>query len=118
MKQSVHFRGPLRRSYTEYCIECYRFFLSCSVLLINCPCRVTNTKCKPNIILSFLVNCCGDIDLQCCNYCPLLSDFHTNCRNVFNYINVRIAKYTKLKVDELKVSWDDGTCKLIRKEHH
>jgi hypothetical protein len=36
---------------------------------------------------------------------------------VFNHINVKIAKYTKLKVDELKVSWDDGTCKVINKEH-
>ena len=37
---------------------------------------------------------------------------------VFNHINVTIAAYTKLKVDELKVSWDDGACKVIHKEHH
>jgi hypothetical protein len=64
------------------------------------------------------MNCCGDIDLQCCNYCPLLSDLHPSFKKVFNYIDVMIAKYTKLKENELKVSWDDGTCKLIHKERH
>ena len=44
-------------------------------------------------------------------YCP-------NFMKVFNHINVTIAAYTKLKVDELKVSWDDGACKVIHKEHH
>ena len=37
---------------------------------------------------------------------------------VFNYINVRIEKYTKLKVDGVKVNWDDNTYKLIHKECH
>ena len=60
----------------------------------------------------------GNIDLQCCNYCHLLSDYHPNFMKVFDYIKITIAKYTILKVDELKVSWNDNTCTLIHKKHH
>lgn len=32
-----------------------KFDSSCSIFTVNCPCNVTDTKCKPDIVLSFLV---------------------------------------------------------------
>ena len=52
------------------------------IVLLNTNCKpwysFTNTKCKPNIIRhsAFLVSFFwGNIDLKCCNYYHLLSDF-------------------------------------------
>ena len=39
------------RNYIKYCIKCHQFYLSCSILIVNPPCSVTNTKCKPDIYL-------------------------------------------------------------------
>ena len=44
---TVHFGST---HYTNHRIECHRSYLSCSILIVNCPCSVTGTKCKPNII--------------------------------------------------------------------
>ena len=55
-------------------------YLSCSTLILNRPCSVTNTKCKTWLYLSFLVKePFGQIIiLQCCNYCHLISDISSN----------------------------------------
>jgi hypothetical protein len=39
-----------------------------------------------------------------------------NCHDKFSLQNCLDAKHAKLKVDELKVSLDDNTCKLIHKK--
>ena len=35
--------------------KCHQVYLSCLVLLVNRPCSVTNTKCRPTIICHFLL---------------------------------------------------------------
>lgn len=45
--------------YTKYCTWCHQICLSCSILVVNCPCSATNTKCESNIYLSFLVRKVG-----------------------------------------------------------
>ena len=35
--------------YTKYCIWCHPFYLLCSMLIVNCPCNVINTKCNPKV---------------------------------------------------------------------
>ena len=49
--------------YTKYCIWCHLFYLSCSILTVNRPRSVTDTKCKPNILChsSFKKN--GDLQI-------------------------------------------------------
>ena len=36
--------------YTKCCIRCHQFYLPCFVVIVDCPCSVTNTKCKPKIM--------------------------------------------------------------------
>ena len=36
------FRFSLHDNYTKHCIQGHRFYLSCSILIVNCPCNVTN----------------------------------------------------------------------------
>ena len=32
----------------KYCIQCHQFYLSCSILIVNQSCSVTDTICKPD----------------------------------------------------------------------
>ena len=102
-----------------YLVSPTLFYLSCSILIRNCPRSVTNTKC--NLTL-FVIPCkrkLGDIDLQYCNYCHLLSEFSSKFQSsmlVIHYINVWMQSIPE--VDELKVKWDDNIRKLIHKKRH
>ena len=39
----------------RYCIYCHQFYMSYSILIVNHPCSVTNTRCKPNTICHSLL---------------------------------------------------------------
>ena len=43
-------------------ISCSCFYLSCSILIVNHPCSVTNGECKPNIICLPLVKKRANVD--------------------------------------------------------
>ena len=67
--------------YAKCCIQCHQFCLSCSLLIVNRLCEVSPAlKCKPNVIChsSLKQEELGVINLQCCNYGHLLSDFSAN----------------------------------------
>ena len=49
--------------------------MSCSILIVNNPCNVTNTKCKPCIICHSLWKTLSFIGLQCYNYYHFVSEF-------------------------------------------
>jgi hypothetical protein len=91
-----------------------------SILFVNCPYSVTNTKCEPNIICHSLKKNLGIIDLQCCNYCHLHNNFPSKfilsmticqCKNVLDVENIKLC-FNNWHSDELKVSWDDSYCKV------
>ena len=69
-----------------------RFYLSCSILIVNHPCSVT-TKCTPNITCHVKKKTLGIIGLQYVNYCHLLSDLSSKCQSfviIFHYKIVRM----------------------------
>ena len=79
--------------YTKYCIECHQFYLSCSILIVNCPCGVTNTKCKPNIICHSLYKNSGITDFNVAITNHLLNDFSSKFQcsmTIFHCINARM----------------------------
>ena len=81
----------LNMNHTKYCIECHQFYMSRPVLIVNHLCGVNNTKCKPNTICHCLQKILGIINLQCCNYCHLLSDSTYKVQlsmTIFHYRNV------------------------------
>ena len=57
-------------------------FFFFSILIVNHPCSVTNTKCKPDISLSFLVKHLATVDFQCCNYSHWLSDWSSKFKTL------------------------------------
>ena len=76
---------------------------------------VTNTKCEPNIILSFSVNFWGityihNVMISITKTKQFFIQFES-FMTIFHYRNVRMQ--ITPKVDELKGSWDDSICKLI-----
>ena len=106
------------RSSSRYSIV----YLSCSILILNRPCSVTNTNRNLTI---FVIPCM--IDLQCCNYCHLLSYLLSKIwafMTVLHYKNVRMQKSPNKKLGELKVilkSWivcnHEGRCLSIATIH-
>ena len=97
---------PYCVDYTKYyCLVRQQFYLSCSILNVNHPCRVANTKCNST---SFVILCnlfLGITLLLCCNYYHLLyvlSSKFQSSMTIFYYISVLMQNTPK--VDELKVS--------------
>ena len=71
------------------CNEGHQFYLSWLMLNVNRPCSATDTKCEPNI----LCHPCKKvriIDLQCYNYCHLLSDISS--KFLINHDNILAQK--------------------------
>ena len=105
--------------YTKYCIICHQSYLSCSILTVDRPCSVTNTKWKPNIICHSLWMNLGTIDLQCYKNCHLLRKLSTKIQSsmtIFHYRNVRMHN-TPNCVAIIGI-WMNITCKLIHKKCH
>ena len=84
-----------------------------------------------NVNLTLFVIPCkkqlGIIDLQCCNYCHLLSDFSSKFQSsmtiIFHCKIVRMQNIPNFvsiigNLDELKVSWDDSIVNLFMKKCH
>ena len=44
---------------TKYCNQCHQFNFLCSIAIVNGPCSVTNTKCKPNTTCHSLLDNLG-----------------------------------------------------------
>ena len=69
------------------------------------------TKFKPNMFCHSLQKNLGIEDVQCSDYCHLLSKFPSKSQHPSQCFITRCydAVYTKVKVDELKSKWDDFT---------
>ena len=78
-------------------IECHQFYVSFSIIIVNCPCSVTNTTC--NLTL-FVIHCknMGIIDLLCYSYCHLISGLSSKLQSfmtIFHHIFVRMQNMAK-----------------------
>ena len=85
--------------YTQSFLECHQFDLCCSVLIVNHPCIVTNTKCNPSLFVIPFKNCVGIIDLQCCKNCHSLSGPSPKFQSsmtIFHCKNVRMQNIPNL----------------------
>ena len=94
------------------------FTLSRSILIVNCSCRITNTKCNPNTSCRSLSKKKLDsLDLQHCNYCHLLSVFSSTIQSfltTIHFLNDRMLNIPKF--DEHKLNWDENICKHMHKK--
>ena len=98
---------------------CHQFYLSCSILIVNHPWIVTNTKYRPNIMWHSLLKNLGIIDLRFRNSRHLLNNFPSRFQSfttIFHYRNIRMQNVPK--VDDLKGRWDVCICKLVHKKYH
>ena len=86
-------------SYNKHCIWCHQFYFSCSILIVNCPCSVTDTKCDPSIICRPWWRILSIIDSQLCKYCYLLSLFSSNFQSsvaIFHHKNAKMWNMQKV----------------------
>ena len=78
----------------------------------------------PTLFLSFLVGNVGHYNFTMLQLLSLTKCFSMHCiHDKFCYKNVLDAEYIKVcfnnwHLDELKVSWDGGTCRIIQKKCH
>ena len=102
-------------------------FMSCSIMIVKCPCRVTNNKWKFIYYLSFFVILLKKnfdfMDLLCCNICHLLSDFSFrfwSFMTTFRYMIFRMQNIERfasiIGMDFIQCSFINGnTCKHIHR---
>lgn len=66
----LHLFGGFVKKYTLNSVfSVINYILSCSMVVVNWPCHITNTKCKLDIVChSFSKNLLDKVDVQCCNY--------------------------------------------------
>ena len=62
-------------NYTKYDIYCHQFFLICSIVIVNRDIVSPTLNVNPTLFVIPCVFLGGNIDLQCCSYYHLSSDF-------------------------------------------